>query len=418
MKINVNDKIYIQKKDIGLIIAYIGEEKIPKSIIEIYKAKTNLNELDFIEFNNQNEIDFLNSFWFIIDYIDFKDFSDFEITDYMRKDLETLREMKFEYEIKGMFNNNKVYSNNWDLLFEKFAFPSNAEAKKYPLNIQLLYNKLFDFDTIEKFKSGCIKLEVPEYVNSPIYYTKRQLQKIYYEVLTNDLSFEELKPIEKQLYSIFSRMNYNSDILNIIRKLMKLNEHTSLEFIQDDLLDLLLHLMGKKSKLEQLSMFLIDYLYCIGYNKFEEFDSKIILEMDLRKIKKTIRFIMAYKPDEYFINELSKYNYQLAEIINILKKYGFSDDGKSSILINDIFLNMIVFVYFKSDLFNNDFEFMKEVYEYLNDNIEYVIEFVGYGNKYRDLDDDFIKYFNNANKLLIDLYNKKDNIKMIVQKIC
>lgn len=412
MKININDKIYIQKKDIELIIKYINEEKTPKSIIEIYKEKTNLNELDFIEFNSKNEIDFLNSFWFIIDYIDFKDFSDLEIIDYRHNDLVTLKEMQFEYDSKHMIDNNKVYSNILDLLLEKFAFyiPNTAEVKNYPLNFQLLYNKLLDFDTINQFKNGHIKLNLPEDVNRPIYYTKRQLQKIYYEVLTNDLSFEELKSIEKQLYSIFSRINYSPEILTIIRKLIKLNEHNTLEFIQDDLLDILLYLIGKKSKFEESSMFLIDHLYSIGYNKFEEFDSKIILEMDLKRIKKTIGFIMSYKPDDYFINGLSKYNYRLAGIINILKKSDFSYKNKNSALINDIFLNMVVFIYFKPGLFNNDFEFMEEIYDYLNDNIEYVIEFVGYNNTHNDFDDNFIKYFNNANKLLIDLYNEKYNI--------
>ena len=119
-------------------------------------------------------------------------------------------------------------------------------------------------------------------------------------------------------------------------------------------------------------------------------------------------------PDEYFITELSKYNYMLAEIIRTLKNVNFSYKSKNTILLNDIFLNMIVFAYFKPEIINNDLDFMKEVYEYLKNNLGHIIQFIGYTDEtFDDLENNFIKYFNSANKLLIDLYNKRHNNSMV-----
>jgi len=416
MKINTNNGIYIQKKDIELIIKITDEKEVPKNIIEIYKENMNLNELDFMCFNNKDDIDFFNSFWFIIDYIDFKDFTSFEINQHRRNDLNTLSDMQRTYNSHYMFNNTKTYTNVIDMFLETtvFRMPNMVEAKKYPLDFQLLHNKLLDFDIIKRLQDGEIKLNLPEDVPKPIYYSKKQLQKIYSEVLSNTLSFEELKPFKNQLYSIFSRINYSPEIIIIIRKIFNINEYNTIEFIQDDLLDLLLYLNGKKSKFEEHTSSLIDYLYCIGYNNFEDFDSKIILEMDLKRIKHTIYYIMWNNPDEYFITELSKYNYMLAEIIRTLKNVNFSYKSKNTILLNDIFLNMIVFAYFKPEIINNDLDFMKEVYEYLKNNLGHIIQFIGYTDEtFDDLENNFIKYFNSANKLLIDLYNKRHNNSMV-----
>ena len=411
MKININNKIYIQKKDIELIIKTINK-KTPKSIIEIYKENINLNELDFIQYYNKEDIDFFNSFWFIIDYNDFKDFTGYDFVEYRRKDWKQLRAMQYEYDKHYMIAPKKTYNNFIEMLIDidGFHIPNETQAKKYPLEIQLLHNKLLDFSIIDRFNDGHIKLNLPDEVFKQIRYSKKQLQKIYYEVLSNNLSFEELKPIEKQLYSIFTRINYSPEILTIIRKIININKYNTIEFIQDDLLDLLLYLSGKKTKFEESTSNLINYLYTIGYNNFENFDSKIILEMDLRRIKKTIKFIITNKPDNYFINGLAKYNYVLSRIIDTLNKISLPYKTNNDTLIEDIILNMIVFVYFKPEIINDDFDFIQEVYEYLKNNMEYVIKFVDYGDKtINDFEDNFIKYFNNANKLLIDLYNKKSN---------
>ena len=66
MKIITNNRIYVQKKDLELILKATNNEKIPNNIIERYKEKIDLKDLEFIFFEVREEIDFLNSFWFII----------------------------------------------------------------------------------------------------------------------------------------------------------------------------------------------------------------------------------------------------------------------------------------------------------------------------------------------------------------
>ena len=415
MKININNKIYVQKKDIELIIEHISEDKTPKNIVDVYKK--DFKDFDFIEFKEKEDVDFINKFWFIIDYMDFKDFSECEIIQYRENDLKQLRQMQSNYDSKYMIDEKKIYSNFFEMILDKFAFyiPNINASKNYPLDFRLLYNKLLDFDTIYKYKSNQDSINLPKEINRPISYSKKQLQQIYNEVLNDELSFEELKPIQKPLYSIFSRMNYSPEILNTIRKLFYLNENSTLEFIQDELLDLLLKLVGKKTKFEEDAMFLIDHLYSIGYNNFNNFNSKIILEMDLKRIKETIGYIIYYKPDDSFIKELSNYNYYLAEIIKVLKESNFAYVDKTSIFINDIFLNMLVYVYFRPEQFSNNFDFMKDIYTYLNDDFANVIDYVGYEGVYKEHKNNFVKYFNNSNKLLLEIYNEKykDKVKKI-----
>jgi len=131
MKANVNDKIYIQKKDIELIIKSTNKESIPQNIIDSYEQNQNLKELDFLEFNNKSDIDFLNKFWFIVNYNDFKDFTELEIVNYRMNDLTKLRAMRQEYD-KNYLLDNKIYTDIVDLLSERVYFiPNKNQAKKF-----------------------------------------------------------------------------------------------------------------------------------------------------------------------------------------------------------------------------------------------------------------------------------------------
>ena len=68
MKIINNDKIYVQKKDLDLIFKSIDIIQMPSKITEIYKENIDKNDIDFITFTEKNIIDYLNKFWFIINY--------------------------------------------------------------------------------------------------------------------------------------------------------------------------------------------------------------------------------------------------------------------------------------------------------------------------------------------------------------
>lgn len=234
-------------------------------------------------------------------------------------------------------------------------------------------------------------------------------------MLTDNLTFEELKPYQEQLYSIFSKIDYTPDILEMIRKIILLNKHNTVDFINEDLLNLLLHVEGQETKFQESAMHLIDYLYAIGYNNFENFESKVILENDLKIVKKIIGFIGRVNLEYKYIEKLSKYNYELANIISAMKKSGYS--FRNPYYINDIFLNMLVYIYFRPNVINYDYDFVSYIYQDINDNQNDIAKFIGYDFNSRDYNNqNFIKYFNGANNLLMHLYKEKNSEKKLIRK--
>lgn len=410
MKIITNKGIFVQRKDLELILMTNSNEQIKDKIINKLNANIEKKELEFIFFEDLEEISFFDNFWFIINYNDIIDFNELEIIDYYFSDLQNLRSMRVDYDKYKFLPNKKVYGNYIDLFLDEMKYfnymPNKNEVKNYPLDFQLLYNKVSDIMELNEFKRGVSKLVVPEDVFKPVKYSKKQLQQIYYEVLTEKLSFEELKPYEKQLYSIFSRIDYTPDIENIIRKIMLINRFNTVDFINDDLLEILLCVEGKKNKFQESTMFLIDCLYVIGYNKFENFESKITLEKDIRIIKKTINYLSNSNLNDKIIDKLSKYNYDLAQILKTIKN--IEHLSNNSEIINDIFSNILTFVYLNPTVINYEYDFIPKVYEYISNNSSQILEHLDYKQElYASYEKHFIDNFNKANSLLLYLYNEK-----------
>ena len=408
VKIINNDKIYVQKKDLELIFKSTDSIQIPSKIAEIYKENIDKNDIDFITFSEKNIIDYLNKFWFIINYTDYVNISLLESVHFYIEDLQKLRTMRIEYDKHKFFKEEKFINDWFDyFLYEGeyiYYIPNRVECKKYPIDFQLLFNKIMDILELNHYKSGNSKLKLPEEVQKPIYYTKKQLQKIYYEVLSENLSFVELKPYEKQLYSIFTRIDYSPNILEIIRKIIILNKYNTINFIDDNLLDLLLHITGNKSKFQEDSFCIIDYIYAIGYNNFENFESKIVLENDLKIIMKIIDYIGRVELKDVYIERLSKYNHVLAEIVRAMKKSEYSFE--KSFCVNDIFLNILTYIYFNPNIINYDYDFIIEVYNYIDSHEKEIVNYIGYDiNKNNQFHKSFVKIFNVSNSLLIHLYN-------------
>lgn len=411
MKIITSNGIYVQKKDIDLIFNVTDNQKIPNIIIEKYTANANIEDIGFIFFDDKDVIKFLNNFSFIVNFNDFINLNFGEFTDFYFDDLQKLRKMRVANDQNKFLPEKKVYNNFLDAWLDQMKYfnyvPNKDEIKNYPLEMQLLYNKVIDILEIRAFNGGVSGLEVPEEVLKPVRYSKKQLQRIYHEVLSEELSFEELKPYEKQLYSIFSRIDYTPEILNIIRKIMLINRQNTIDFINDDLLDLILHIEGKNSKFEHSTWSLIDYLYTIGYNKFENFDSRIMLENDIKIIKNTVNFLAGAKLDNKGIDKLSQYNYVLTEIIKVLKSCNYSP--YSSKFIREVISNMASYIYLKPNAINNDFDFLAYVYEYITNHIPEILKFMGYDGKKADSHNgNFVDNFNRANSILIYLYNEKN----------
>jgi len=411
MKIITSKGIYVQKKDLDLIFNVTDNQKIPNIIIEKYSANANIEDIGFIFFDDKDVIKFLNNFSFIVNFNDFINLNFGEFTDFYFDDLQKLRKMRVDNDQNKFLPEKKVYNNFLDAWLDQMKYfnyvPNKDEIKNYTLEMQLLYNKVIDILEIRAFNGGVSGLEVPEEVLKPVRYSKKQLQRIYHEVLSGELSFEELKPYEKQLYSIFSRIDYTPEILNIIRKIMLISRHNTIDFINDDLLDLILHIEGKNSKFEQSTWSLIDYLYTIGYNKFENFDSRIMLENDIKIIKNTINFLAGAKLDNKGIDKLSQYNYVLTEIIKVLKSCNYS--SYNSQLIKEVVSNMAAYIYLNPNAINNDFDFLAYACEYITNHIPEILKFMGYDGKKTDSHNgNFVDNFNRANSLLIYLYNEKN----------
>lgn len=418
MKIITNNKIYIQKKDLELIFKLISTEEVPNNIVEKYKQNTNIKDLDFIFFEDKEEIDFLNSFWFVINLYDIIDFNDKELHEYNYSDLEKFRSMRVEYDKHKFLPEKKIYKDFMEILLDQVEYkcyiPRKDEAKNYPLDFQLLYNKVLDVIELEYFKNGQSNLEFPEEVLKPVRYSKKQLQQIYNEVLGENLTFEDLKPFEKQLYLIFSKIDYTPEILDIIRKMMIINKYNTLDFINEDLLNVILRIEGKKSKFEETSSLLIDYLYAIGYNRFENFDSKIVLEKDLRIIRNFIDYISYANLEDEYIDKLANYNCILAEIIRTLNKCDYSSNNSifcvRDIFVRDIFSKMVVYVYFNPNVINYNYDFLTYVYDYVLNNYLDIINLTGYKLKIFGIHDEhFVDNFNRASNVLLYLYHQKYN---------
>lgn len=426
MKIIASNRIYIQKKDLELIFEITDKDKIPSNIVKKYQQNINIKELDFLYFEENEEVEFINNYWFVINYKDIIDFDDEEIREYNWKDLEKLRQMRIEHDKHKFIFYKKIYNNDLEFLLDQVNYecylPNKENIKTYPLEFRLLYNKVSDVFELINFKSGNSKLEIPEEILKPVRYSKKQLQRIYNEVLSEELSFEELKPYEKQLYCIFEKINYTPYILDMIRKITIINRYNTLDFINDDLLNILLRVEGKKTKFEELTTEVIDYLYAIGYNNFDNLDSKIILEKDLKIIKKIIDYIGIVNLEDEYIDILSNYNYVLAEIIRVLKKCNYSKIN--SLFIRDIFSNIAVYVHFNPNIINYNYDFLVYVYDYIINNSLEIMNITNYYVEKEYHNEHFVYNFNISSNLLMYLYNKKynsnikkDNILLIKSKI-
>ena len=86
MKILKENKMYVQKKDLDLIFKTCDVEDIPDNLINEYNKNIVKQDFEFIIFDDIDIIDFINKFWFIIDYKDFADLTYLENTDFYMSD--------------------------------------------------------------------------------------------------------------------------------------------------------------------------------------------------------------------------------------------------------------------------------------------------------------------------------------------
>lgn len=418
MKIITDDGICLQKKDLDLIFKVEDENKMPKSIVDNYNSCKKDDELSFIYLKGSDTVRFLDDFWFVVSYNDFIDFEDRDIIQSNELDFHNLLEMRISYD-KNKFLPKFIETDDpmdrfWYQMYYFGYFPKREEIKNYPLEMQLLFNKVKDKRDIMAIRDGSFDFELPEKVYKPIKYSSKQLQQIYYEVLGDCLSFEDLKSVKDQLYAIFSRINYTPDVLSIIRKVLQINRFKKVDFINDELMDLVCALYGKKNKLEEVSGLIVDDLYAIGYSKFNKIESNVIFKNDIKIVKDVFHKILRSKLDDKTVEKLTHINYEMGEITRVTNKCDFKLNNFTA-QKRDFFANMVSFIYLSPQAINYDYDFLKKAYEFLAGVSENFIKGLGYKEDY--MNKYFIENFNISNQLLLFLYNEEDRCKLLCESI-
>lgn len=155
MKIITENNAYIQKND----IAYLNNTTlpIPASIfLAIFSEGvvmiTDLNRNDFLEFTNPDDIEYLKSLDWIIDYNEVKDYSLAQLQDLGASILGELHQLN---------DTISLYSES-----------ENENKAELELKHELLKYKLMSLRDISLYKQGKLKLELPNEENNRTRYKK------------------------------------------------------------------------------------------------------------------------------------------------------------------------------------------------------------------------------------------------------
>ena len=148
MKIMVNDKLYVQVKDISFIIHVFPfiSSICPKKILtrclnKVFICNDN-NKYSFMEFSDIEEINFFKNLNFIVDYDTYKDL--------------TFKEIIRNVENIGNSLNDVV--DRYNELDEK---KQEQNKKKFTYLFETKYYKMNSIREIYKIKSGELKIDLP-----------------------------------------------------------------------------------------------------------------------------------------------------------------------------------------------------------------------------------------------------------------
>ena len=371
MIIILKEKVYIQPIDIRYILDNYNESCIPDEI----KAIKHLNNSKFIELKNSISIQFVLNDKNIIKLNDFVDMSCSEVHSFFKVEKDNLENYinnnlynTIPRPLEDSTNNKKKTSDN---KFDLLGAILNAIAdnniydidyvtnnyKRYPLELR---NTLYKYLNIKNVQDELFNNKDNIYLTKGIlnfHYSKKELQKIYYEILSDSLTKEELYPIKSQLYTIFTRINYTPEIQDIIISINRLNKNNNISFINDNLMQSLLRMYGFKSKFEQSVSYLYEDIYVIGY-KYLLLDSARMLEIDIERIKNFLR----NNCTEQTIKEIKCYNLELCNIIKILIKFNMFNVDK---IKREIIYIVCSYFYLKIDTFDYSYDHLYEIIEFV-----------------------------------------------------
>lgn len=336
----VKEKVYIQPIDIRFILDNYDNNIIP---IEL-KNLESFNGNKFIELKEFKTIQFVSNERNIIKLNDFVDMSYEEMHYFFKVERDKLEEYIYEYLYdtipRPLEDSNKIRQKNNNINIDIFkiindlldSFIDNEiynidyvvnNFQKYPIELRnLVYKYLNIQNVIEELCDRKENIELTKKILT-LYYSKKEKQQIYNEILNDNLSKPELYPIKTQLKSIFSRINYTPEIHNLIISVNRLSKDNDITFINDDLMESLLKMHGYKTKFEETSSLLWEYIYVIGY-KYLTIDSARMLEVDIERIKNFLKRNL----DEVSVEEISKYNLELSNVIQVLMQFKLSNLNK------------------------------------------------------------------------------------------
>ena len=376
MLLIINEKVYIQPIDIRYILDNYNEINIPYEIKTIKHPDNN----KFIELRNLISIQFVLSDKNIIKLNDFVDMSNLEVHSFFKVEKDNLEKYIYDnlYDtiprpLEASTNNKQNMCNNildlvsyvLDAIVDNNIYDVEYVTnnyKKYPLELRNILYKYLNIKNVQEelFNTKdniCLTQEILTF-----HYSKKELQKIYYEILSDNLTKEELYPIKSQLYTIFTRINYTPEIQDIIISINRLNKDNDISFINDDLMQSLLKMYGFKTKFEQSAYSLYKDIYVMGY-KYLSLDSARMLEVDIERIKNFLK----ENCTERAIKEIEKYNLELCNIIKLLIKFNLLNINK---IKKEIIYIMCAYFYLKIDVFDYSYDCLYEIINYAYNNLQ------------------------------------------------
>lgn len=172
MKIITRDAAYIQKEDIISIEKcyekYFSKQDIPKFLrsfrLGIFRLDDD-NKYDFVEFKDQEAIEFIKDIYWIVDYADVKNMPIQEIVDTGKKLWEE------RCKISSCFN----------------AMSKDKREKNIDMVVEcdLLDYEVYSLRNIQHFKEGTLKMQLPKGVEYPEELSKSKCIKKFFGSILN-----------------------------------------------------------------------------------------------------------------------------------------------------------------------------------------------------------------------------------------
>ena len=148
MKILMNDRIFVQIKDIAFLIhvfPYISQD-CPKQLLKKCFSKVLIcneeNKYNFIEFNDIEEIEFLDSLNFIVNYYDYES-------------------LDFKEIIRNIENIGNELNNIVDKYQDLDKKTQEKQYDKFTYLFELKYYRMNSIREIYKIKAGELKVDLP-----------------------------------------------------------------------------------------------------------------------------------------------------------------------------------------------------------------------------------------------------------------